>query len=113
MTDSGKKKPITGFVVKNLDLKAWAGIIAAVIATGGLIYALMSGFFWTREEQTTHQADFNGHVVEFKSHEAVVRERNKSQEKMMDKVDAMNDNIIRLGEKMRVRRLRRVEEEPE
>ncbi len=108
-----RRRPLSGWLMPKLDMKAWAGIITAIIATGGVVWALMSGFFWTREEQSAHQIEFSSHVTEFKAHEAVVEERQKAQERMMDKIDAMYENQIRTGEKLRVRRLRRVEDEEE
>lgn len=107
-----REKPVSGFFVKRMDVKAWVAIIGMLLAGGAVVFSLLGGFFESKEAAGDHKQEFQEHKSDFATHSAVNEERHKIQERQNVKIDAMNENIIKLGERLHIgRKLRRVEEE--
>jgi hypothetical protein len=106
-----REKPVTGFYLKAKYVKTVIAVVVGVGALFALVYSFADVLFWTQDEAKTHVDEYVEHKQEFKLHQKEVQLRHEAQVKQNEKMDAMYDNVLKLGERWKIKKLRRVEKE--
>ena len=58
-----REKPVSGFFVKRMDVKAWVAIIGMLLAGGAVVFSLLGGFFESKEAAESFSKDHHGKEI--------------------------------------------------
>lgn len=101
---------------KGPDLKTWSMLLAMIVMVAGLVTGILSTVYYTQseagvhvQEYTKHTGAFNAHVTEYRAATDILKEMRGEMKEQRKLQRTTTENLIRIGERLRVRHLRRPE----